>query len=271
MLIAQLTDLHIKKAGKRAYRKVDTLKCLQNAVEHINNLKPMPDMVVVTGDLADFGESCEYEVIYPELAKLKPVLKVVPGNHDHRTHLREALGSIASFAEHEYCHFSEFAGGYQLIGLDTSVVGKPYGMLAQSSLEWLDNELAHCQDKPALLFMHHPPMAVGLSHMDVQKLLNDGELYQVLQRYSHVKGIVAGHLHRPIFATWQGLPVWVGPSHSHSVSLDLDPKAPSSFSLEPVAIQLFRLSPEGITSHISYIDDADGPYPFFDENNQLID
>ena len=274
MLIAQLTDLHIKKDGKVAYQKVDTLQCLRDAVAHINALDPQPDWVFVTGDLGDFGTPDEYAVLVPELKKLNVPVKVIPGNHDHRVALREAFAGFAEFDHPDYCHFNQPAGGYQLIGLDSSVLGKPHGYLTESSLAWLAEELSNAEDVPTLLFLHHPPMEVGLGHMDVQKLMNDDELWELVRLHSQVKGIVAGHLHRPIYGTWNGLPVWVGPSHSHAVTLDLRPNAPSRFSLEAPAIQLFKLTPNSIVSHISYIskdkDDA-GPYPFFDANNRLID
>jgi len=274
MLIAQLTDLHIKKQGKIAYQKVDTLQCLKQAVTHINGLSPQPDWVVVTGDLGDFGTPEEYDVLVPELKKLHAPVKVIPGNHDHRAYLRAAFEGFSSFDHADYCHFSHVADDYHLIGLDSSVLGKPYGYLTPDSLEWLATQLANKRGLPTLIFIHHPPMKVGIDHMDVQKLLNDDELWQVLEPYKQVKGLIAGHLHRAIYATWNGLPVWVGPSHSHAVTLDLNPNAPSRFSLEPPAIQLFKLAPDSVVSHISYIEAGEksaGPFPFFDENNKLID
>ncbi|SHO58696.1 phosphodiesterase [Vibrio quintilis] len=270
MLIAQLTDLHIREGGKPAYRKVDTLACLREAVNHINALQPRPDLVVVTGDLGDYGTPEEYAVILPELQRLQPAIQVIPGNHDHRGCLREALAELTTFDHPHYCNFIRECGGYVLVGLDTSVIGQPYGLLSDETLIWLDQVLQTHADRPVLLFMHHPPMAVGLNHMDVQKLQNDDQLYDVLTWYSHVKGIVTGHLHRPVFALWHDLPVWVGPAHNHAVTLDLDPQAPSSFSLESRAIQLFALKPEGIVSHLSYLGAGEGPFPFFDENHQLI-
>ncbi|MGF1700212.1 phosphodiesterase [Photobacterium makurazakiensis] len=271
MLIAQLTDLHIKESGKLAYRKVDTVASLKNAINHLNTLVPRPDQVIITGDLGDFGTPDEYALICELLADLTLPYSVIPGNHDCRTNMREAFSGKASFDHPEYCHFIQSAGDYQLIGLDTSVAGKPYGFLENESLVWLEQQLSKHVDSPTLLFLHHPPMAVGLSHMDVQNLKNADELKAVLKQHPQVKGIVAGHLHRPISATWADIPVWVGPSHSHSVTLDLDPEAPSSFSMEPPAIRLFTLGEDTIVSHLSYIKDSEGPYPFFDENNQLID
>ncbi|MEI8631383.1 metallophosphoesterase [Vibrio sp. PP-XX7] len=226
MLIAQLTDLHIKRDGKWAYRTIDTLSCLQRAVAHINELSPLPDWVVITGDLADFGERNEYEVLLPELQRLKPKLKIIPGNHDNREHLRHALQGLTDFDHPDYCHFRETVGDYELIGLDTLVPGASFGLLSDASLAWLDQALLDCQFRQAFVFMHHPPMAVGIHHMDVQKLQNDAALAAVLHKYSHAEGIVTGHLHRPHFCHLARVSRCGWGHHiGHAVTLDLSSDA----------------------------------------------
>ncbi|MDN2483355.1 phosphodiesterase [Vibrio agarivorans] len=271
MLIAQLTDLHIKQGGKQAYRRVDTLACLQKAVVHINQLSPRPDYLVITGDLGDFGTPDEYQLIKQELLKVELPMLVVPGNHDHRDNLREGLKGLVEFDHPEFCNFVVDQDDTVLIGLDSSVIGKPYGHLSPETLAWLESTLEQHHDKPAMMFLHHPPMQVGLNHMDVQNLQNADELHAVLAKFNNILGICAGHLHRSITAMWNSIPVWVGPSHSHSVTLDLDPNAPSSFSLEPTAIQLLTIEQQSVVSHLSFINDSEGPYPFFDEQGNLID
>ncbi|MFA0088108.1 phosphodiesterase [Vibrio sp. 10N.261.51.F12] len=271
MLVAQLTDLHIKQGGKLAYKKVDTLKCLQRAVTHINRLVPKPDCTVITGDLGDFGTDAEYEIIHRELRKFTMPVHIVPGNHDHRDNLRCSLSSIAAFDHDTYCNFVQHYGNQCLIGLDSSVIGQPYGELSNETLEWLQQTLLANAEYQVTIFVHHPPMTVGLGHMDVQNLRNADALFEVLTSCRTLQGIVVGHLHRPISAMWRGIPVWVGPSHSHSVTLDLNDNAPSSFSMEPPMIRLLSLTGDGVTSHLSYIEHSQGPYPFFDENKNLID
>ena len=105
-------------------------------------------------------------------------------------------------------------------------------------------------------------MAVVIEHRDAQKLLNDDQLWQVLKEHKQIVGLIAGHLHRAVYATWHGLPVWVGPSHSHAVTLDLKPNAPSTFSIEAPAIQLFRLEDTGETSHINSEESRTGLFLF---------
>ena len=57
MLIAQITDTHIKLPGRLAYKKVDTAAMLRRCVQELLALSPQPDIVLLTGDLVDLGLS----------------------------------------------------------------------------------------------------------------------------------------------------------------------------------------------------------------------
>src|SRR5690349_7668948 len=90
MIIAQITDFHIKARGRLGYRVVDTASCLAAAVAAVVALDPRPDVVVATGDLTDFGRPEEYELLAELLAPLPMPVYLVPGNHDERETMRRA-------------------------------------------------------------------------------------------------------------------------------------------------------------------------------------
>lgn len=50
MLIAQISDLHIRPPGQKMLDRVDTACHLERAVAHILALDPRPDLVLATGD-----------------------------------------------------------------------------------------------------------------------------------------------------------------------------------------------------------------------------
>ncbi|MGB2131628.1 MAG: phosphodiesterase, partial [Marinobacterium sp.] len=139
--------------------------------------------------------------------------------------------------------------------------------------DWLRTVLSQAPQQRTLLFMHHPPVPVGLDHMDVQRLNGSDALASVLKCHLQVELILCGHLHRPVEFVWCGRPVYVGSAHNHAVTLDLTPEAPSSFTLEPAMIRLLYLHPQSgmILSHQSHVEACDGPHPFFDEQGRLID
>ena len=59
MLIAQITDCHIRLPGKPLYGALDTTPYLERAVAALNVLDPRPDLVLLTGDLWHFRENME--------------------------------------------------------------------------------------------------------------------------------------------------------------------------------------------------------------------
>ncbi len=60
MLITQISDFHLKSNGALAYGAADTAGALEKVVEHINQMNPLPDLVIATGDLADGGSPQSY-------------------------------------------------------------------------------------------------------------------------------------------------------------------------------------------------------------------
>src|SRR3546814_11360138 len=84
MLIAQITDTHIKLPGKLAYKKVDTAAMLRACVAELLALKPQPDLILLTGDLVDLGRPEEYDHLKSILAPLRQRIIAIPGNHDGR-------------------------------------------------------------------------------------------------------------------------------------------------------------------------------------------
>ena len=70
MLIAQISDMHVKPPGELLYDRIDTAGFLERAVAHVNALDPRPDIVIATGDLVDGGKAEEYALLKRLLAPL---------------------------------------------------------------------------------------------------------------------------------------------------------------------------------------------------------
>ena len=152
MIVAQLTDSHIKPNRRKAYGRVDTAEMLDAAVKHINAFEPPIDVVLISGDLTDRGEPEEFCALRQSLNNISIPWYVIPGNHDDRQNFLEA------FADHNYLedsvsfiHYKIDGYPLQLIGLDTTVDGKSHGFLPPERLEWLDGCLASEPQKPTLV------------------------------------------------------------------------------------------------------------------------
>ena len=185
--IAQISDLHIKPPGSLAYGRVDTAKALERCVVALNEFNPAPDIVVISGDLADTPTAEEYQYLKRMLGQLKLPFAGIPGNHDSRELMRAAFPSAAyAFASGALNQKIE-AGELDLLLMDSSVHRKPHGELDGPTLQWLDATLASSHHRPALLFLHHPPFKAGIWHMDRQNLLNASELAPIVRRHPRVQ------------------------------------------------------------------------------------
>jgi 3',5'-cyclic AMP phosphodiesterase CpdA len=272
--IAQISDLHIKPRGRLAYGRVDTAKALECCIATLNALKPAPDFVVISGDLADTPSIEEYDYLKHLLAPLKLPFAGIPGNHDSREMMRAAFPQSAYAFSSGPLNQTLEIDALDLVLLDSSVLGKPHGELDAPTLQWLDATLASSANRPALLFQHHPPFATGIWHMDRQNLHNAGALADLVRRHPRVQLIAAGHVHRAALTLFAGVPATICPAPNHAVDLDLAELREPSFKVEPPAFHLHTWFPgEGfghVVTHQVPIGNFDGPYPFFGPDGKLL-
>ncbi len=272
MIIAQITDTHIKAGGRLAYKKVDTLACLNACVDDLNALVPRPDVVLMSGDMTDFGSDEEYAIARPVFDRLVMPYFVVPGNHDEREAMRRAFADHRYLPREGFLHFAIEDYPIRLIGLDSTLPGKPYGEICEARLAWLSEKLEDERHKPTLLFMHHPPFLTGVAHMDWQNCRNAAALGAVIEQHKQVQMILCGHVHRPAQTLWHGTLACIGPSPSHAVAFDLDPAGPPAFIQEPPACRIVHMTEDKrLVADLTYIGNFDGPHPFFDGDGALID
>ncbi len=268
MLICQLTDLHVRPAGKPANRVSETNMFTERAFRAVARLNPSPDVVVITGDLTDCGLDEEYANLNRLLRRFLPMpVFVIPGNHDRRGNFREGLKHLPGVAaDPHYVQYTVDDYPVRLVMLDTLVPGAGHGELGPEQLEFLDQALAAAPDKPTIVGMHHPPFACGIAHMDRINLRNIPEFAAIIGRHRQVERIICGHHHRPIVARLAHAIASIAPSVAHQVEMTLNPHDSGAFNFEPPAFQLHRwTAADGIVSHTVYVEDFPGPYPFIND------
>ena len=196
-LVAQISDTHIRRPGELAYGIVDTAAALQRCVTFLNGLPSQPDILVVSGDLVDFGREEEYAHFRKLMAPLSVPYVVLPGNHDERNAMRRAFSDQPCFSTAGPMNACVSANDIYILLLDSTVPGQPYGILSDETLRWLNAELQEHPTRPTLIFLHHPPFLTGIRHMDVQNLRNADELGSVLQRHPQVRLVATGMCTEP--------------------------------------------------------------------------
>ncbi|MFP6559581.1 phosphodiesterase [Paraburkholderia sp. B3] len=266
MLLAQISDLHVKQPGALAYQRVDTAARLARTIARLNALVPRPDAAVVTGDLVDQGSAAEYRHLKSLLATLDMPYWLLIGNHDTREALREVFPERAELrAGGPFVHYAVEIGPLRLLALDSLQPGQSAGTLCAARLAWLAQQLDAARGQPVIVALHHPPFDSGVDHMDAIRLDPQAAvaLEALVAQHPNVERVMCGHVHRSMFVRFGGTIASAIPSPAHQVTLDLAPGAPSSFTLEPPAFALHRYDPHsGLVTHHVYVDESDGPYPF---------
>jgi len=168
MIIAQITDTHILPKGQVWMHRpeAEVNERLKLVVQHLNNLNPRPDVLLLTGDATDKGDEEAYEHLKEILKPLLIPVYVIPGNHDDREKMRKAFSNESYMPETGFIHYVIDDYLVRLIALDTLVPNEDYGLLCKERLLWLEEKLKTNPTKPTLLFMHHFPMEVGQKCID---------------------------------------------------------------------------------------------------------
>jgi 3',5'-cyclic-AMP phosphodiesterase len=263
VIIAQITDLHVRPRGRRCNRVVETNAMLARAIASLNALKPAPNIVLATGDLVDSGLVEEYRVLREELGKLTMPVYLIPGNHDRRAGMREVFAEAGYWPEGERLCYTIEDHPVRLVALDTLIPGRTEGEVGAAQRDWLAARLEEAPEKPTIVFMHHPPFPTGIGHMDAINCTDGPAVAAIIARHGQVERVLCGHHHRPIQIRWAGTIGSVAPSTAHQVTLDLRAGVASSFDLEPPAFHVHCWMPgAGIITHQAYIGTFPGPFPF---------
>ncbi len=178
---------------------------LQAAIDHINDHHSDAEFCVITGDMVNRGLRADYEGLRARLAKLVvPYLPMV-GNHDSRDLVRQLLplpdSCMAGFIQYKV----ETPGGL-IVCADTQKAGSDAGEVCQARSEWLQQTLLESGSTPVFLFIHHPPVPLGLPMQDTENMENGQVFMDLISGFECVKYLFIGHVHRPITGTLGRIP-----------------------------------------------------------------
>jgi Icc protein len=244
-LIAQLSDPHIGADWDGA----DPAARLAAAVETLRGLRPQPEALLLSGDLADNATGAEYEQLKALLEPIDAPLYPLAGNHDDRGALRRAFDLPG--VDDEFVQYAADLGPMRLVVLDSTVPGEDRGELDSGRLDWLEAELAAAPEVPTLVALHHPPVVIGIPVWDEIGLsaADQHALGKVLERHPQVRRLVAGHNHRTITGELSGRPVLAVPSTYLQARLDFGLDR-IEMTAEPAGFALHTLLDGEVLSHV---------------------
>lgn len=219
MKFIHLTDTHVIGDGGMLYG-LDPAARLRQAVTSINSEHGDAECVVLTGDMTHWGDASAYDTFRAEIARLSMPVHLMVGNHDDTDAFRAAFPHAARDGN-GFVQTSFQTPHGRFILLDTRAPGTSAGHYCAARQSWLRKELEGTDD-PVLLFMHHPPMAVGIARMDAIRLQDEAAFHDLIAPFKHrIRHIFFGHVHRAIFGSWHGLSFSCMRGLNHQVALDL--------------------------------------------------
>ncbi|MGX8011742.1 phosphodiesterase [Mesorhizobium sp. ORM8.1] len=204
MKIIQVTDVHLGRRGQIRYG-ADLHDRLDRCIDHINARHADATLCIFTGDLTDAGDTQAYADLKAALNRLSVPYRLLPGNHDRRANLIAAFPDNGSDDKGFVQSVVDTQEG-RLVFLDSLAEGRVTGELCDDRLAWLDARLGEAAGKAAYIFLHHPPVELGLSLLDPLGLEQPQRLLDVLTRHGNVAYIFFGHVHRDIAGTVAGIP-----------------------------------------------------------------
>jgi 3',5'-cyclic AMP phosphodiesterase CpdA len=259
MLIAQITDIHLgferDDPDEPNRRRLDAVLALLKAMQ------PRPDLLLMTGDLADAGDDAlAYRRLKEATADLPFPAYPAVGNHDGRAAFAAAFPAFVTdgFAQYEIP-----AGEGRILVLDTLEEGRHGGGFCEVRAAWLARRLRQQPARPTLIALHHPPFDPGLSWISENPETDwMRRLEGVLAGHEGIVGLIAGHLHRPVVGRFAGTTLAVSAATAAQLALDLapiDPEAPDGRPLvvdEPPAFALHLWTGRSLVTHFARVGDA---------------
>jgi 3',5'-cyclic-AMP phosphodiesterase len=217
-VVVQLSDPHIGAT----WADGDPVGGLAIAVASIRRLRPAPDALVLTGDLADTLSDSEYVQVLASLEGIDAPCYALPGNHDDRDRLRRHFGIPGEPDLGTPVQYAVELGALRILMLDSTRPGADAGEFDADRLAWLEEALSADPRTPTLLAMHHPPLVTHVPGLDALALAADDRtaLAEVVRGHPNVMLIVAGHVHRAISGELAGRRVLSAPSTYIGFELD---------------------------------------------------
>lgn len=254
MRLVQISDIHMTAAPAADPAAYDAEAALRAVLAKAESLSP--DILLLTGDLADNGLPEEYARLKTVLADVKTPMAAIPGNHDARQPFLDALtGSGVAIGPGPHLYHTLEAGPVRIIGLDTLAPhGGAAGVLGEVQLAWLRDQLAVQDPRPVFIILHHPPFWLSLPHVDWSQCADGADLGALVLANRRVLGVSCGHVHRTAQIGWAGTIGNVCPSVAWELPLDLaEDEAPRLVPQDP-AFQLHVYDPEiGLVTHTEYV------------------
>ncbi|MBY5993724.1 3',5'-cyclic-AMP phosphodiesterase [Ferrimonas balearica] len=234
--LAQISDPHLFANKHTGFLGINPWRSLSAVVDQLHQAEGL-DMLLATGDISQDHSATAYLHFAEAVGPLGLPTYALPGNHDAPELMIRALSQTPVKYGRRV-----LAGNWQILMLDSTVLGLPAGHLALDELRWLHAVLESAPLCPTLVALHHHPKPTECAWLDQHGLDNGAEFLSLLCRYPQVKGVIWGHVHQSMDMMHEHIRLLAVPS----TSIQFLPKN-DGFALDRAqpGYRLLNLHPDG--------------------------
>lgn len=218
MKFIHLTDTHLVDPANRLHG-LDPAGRFSPCIDSINSLHADAQCCVISGDLADAGESAAYRFLADQIRRCRVPCYLMIGNHDHRQQFSQHFPHTA-LDDNGFVQYTLQTSAGVFVFLDTVLEGTHSGFYCEARQAWLKETLDYYRDAPVYLFMHHPPFDIQMPCLDRIGLTNKREFADIVDGYKNLRHLFFGHAHRPLSGNWLGISFSSLRGTNHQVGLD---------------------------------------------------
>ncbi|UYG04598.1 phosphodiesterase [Halomonas sp. LR3S48] len=200
--VVWLTDPHLIEPDSVSQAPSEAWQRFRRCLDEIQREHMDAELLVLTGDLVHLNNPGAYALLREELERLPMPYRLLVGNHDDRAALHAGFPDIPMAGG--FVQGSDDIGEARLIYLDTQASEGHHGELCPFRLDWLAAQMEEASRRPVLLFLHHPPIEIGVRALDRLRLLESEGLSDLLQLRRAPTHLFCGHVHRNVSGRWSG-------------------------------------------------------------------
>jgi Icc-related predicted phosphoesterase len=213
--VAAIGDLHVTDGNEHRYREL------------FEEISEAADVLVLAGDLTNFGRSSEAEILAEDLRSCTIPTVAVLGNHDYEcgqpeevTRILHAAGVTVLDEQAVVIEGVGFAGvkgfvggfGRGELGAFGEAAIKSFVDESINEARKLENQLRTLRTERVVAVLHYSPVAetVEGEPLEIFPFLGSSRLADAVDRFDNVRAVVHGHAHRGKYqgATPRGVPVY---------------------------------------------------------------
>lgn len=189
--LLQFSDLHLFAQPEKYVHDICPEQSFLKVFEQAIETHPAIDLILLTGDLAEDPVDTVYNRLKERLSGYKIPIVCLPGNHDNYPVMMKIFSQPPMT-----CNKLTRLGNWQIIALNSQIVGEKQGMIAAPEMAFLQDTLRSSKDYFSVIALHHHCIPTGSSWMDHMQLEQSEQFLKTLKNYNSIKLILFGHTHQ---------------------------------------------------------------------------